>query len=326
MAARVVKNLFYVEEPSLKDTPSRKDGIEEKSEILQRAYICGLIQEVGVLLEYPQVVVATAQVLFHRFFHRASMKKHSHLWAGAAALFLSSKVEEVPTRLRTIITMMHMRFVKNFIRTSDAYQHALASPLEPTGMEFYEWTSEISKMEMFILKELGFVLHVEHPHKFILVYVNTMKDNSKQGNTFAARWKALLQSAWNYANDSMRTDLCVRMEPEIIACGCIRMASKRVKVELPVLESGGWWQIFGATEAQLDQVENEIQALYDSAHEQRFEDLTNRNMVHDIMKTAVRRREGALNAGQEVHKARADSKDEGGAGSPENGPGIKCTN
>jgi hypothetical protein len=37
------------------------------------------------------------------------------------------------------------------------------------------------------------------------------------------------QTAWNLMNDSMRTDLCLRVKPEAIACGCIFMAARRVR-------------------------------------------------------------------------------------------------
>ena len=54
-------------------TPSAKDGVAAKVETLQRMWGCTVICEAGCLLKLPQVVMATAQNLFHRFFWRKSL-------------------------------------------------------------------------------------------------------------------------------------------------------------------------------------------------------------------------------------------------------------
>lgn len=51
-------------------TPSASDGVESTEELMHRAFGCELIQEAGILLRLPQVVMATAQNLLHRFFYR----------------------------------------------------------------------------------------------------------------------------------------------------------------------------------------------------------------------------------------------------------------
>ena len=50
--------------------PSRKDGVSEEVELLHRVWGCELIQESGILLKFPQVVMVTAQNVFHRFYFR----------------------------------------------------------------------------------------------------------------------------------------------------------------------------------------------------------------------------------------------------------------
>lgn len=41
----------------------------------QRVYGCECIQQMGILLKLPQVAVSTAQVMFHRFYAKRSLKK-----------------------------------------------------------------------------------------------------------------------------------------------------------------------------------------------------------------------------------------------------------
>uniref|UniRef100_A0A915DU74 Peptidase S54 rhomboid domain-containing protein n=1 Tax=Ditylenchus dipsaci TaxID=166011 RepID=A0A915DU74_9BILA len=67
----------------------------------------------------------------------------------------------------------------------------------------------VIKAERRILNVLGFVVHVDHPHKLIYVYLHSL---------FLLDNKEMLQKAWSYMNDSLRTDLFLRHHPETIAC------------------------------------------------------------------------------------------------------------
>mmetsp|Transcript_3523 Transcript_3523/g.6642 ORF Transcript_3523/g.6642 Transcript_3523/m.6642 type:complete len:275 (-) Transcript_3523:508-1332(-) len=229
------------------ETPSGRDGISQDSEMCARAYACTLIQEAGILLRLPQVVMVTAQMLFHRFFLRVSLKRYSHLWAAAAALFLATKVEEQHRKLREVVTMVHSRMVS--LRSGS---RGGVHVLDYYGSAGYLWKTEVIRMERCILNELGFSLHLQHPHKYILIYVNTMKDHSSRDEGI---WKALLQLAWNYANDCMRTDLTVQLAPEAVACGCIRMAAKQIEVVLPEEESSScWFSVFHSSQVRAAQL------------------------------------------------------------------------
>ena len=66
---------FYVSREDLRDSPSRKDGVAEETETELRIFGTTLIQEGGCLLKLPEVVPATGQVLFHRFYCKESMAK-----------------------------------------------------------------------------------------------------------------------------------------------------------------------------------------------------------------------------------------------------------
>ena len=41
----------------------------------QRVFGCEMIQQMAILLKLPQVGAATAQVMFHRFYAKRSLKK-----------------------------------------------------------------------------------------------------------------------------------------------------------------------------------------------------------------------------------------------------------
>ena len=66
---------FYLSEEALAASPSRADGVDVATEAGLRRYGCEVIQEAGILLRLPQVVMATAQVLLHRFYCKRSLHK-----------------------------------------------------------------------------------------------------------------------------------------------------------------------------------------------------------------------------------------------------------
>ncbi|CBI35318.3 unnamed protein product, partial [Vitis vinifera] len=62
--------------------------------------------------------------------------------------------------------------------------------LDPFSKKYVELKTNLSITERHILKEMGFICHVEHSHKFISNYLATLKTPPE-----------LRQEAWNLAND-----------------------------------------------------------------------------------------------------------------------------
>ena len=54
------------------NTPSAKQGMSHELEVDLRIAGCEYIQTAGLLLQLPQVAMATAQVLFQRFYYAKS--------------------------------------------------------------------------------------------------------------------------------------------------------------------------------------------------------------------------------------------------------------
>ncbi len=68
------------------------------------------------------------------------------------------------------------------------------------------------RAEREILKELGFILYTEHPHKFILNYVKLLTVDE-------SLMKKLAQHDWKFINDSQRTNVCIKFAPELKSRG-----------------------------------------------------------------------------------------------------------
>ena len=99
--------------------------------------------------------------------------------------------------------------------------------------------NEVIKAERRMLKELGFCVHVKHPHKVfsidssIIIFITlsvyqiiiTILDQLEQKSNHR-----LAQFAWNYMNDSFRTDVFMKYPPVVIACSCIFLAARQLEV------------------------------------------------------------------------------------------------
>lgn len=81
---------FLVDEQSLRNSPSRRDGVSFDVETNNRIYACELLTQAGLVLELPTQVVCSSQLLLHRFFCRRSMVEfHVEVRIRARHSFLS---------------------------------------------------------------------------------------------------------------------------------------------------------------------------------------------------------------------------------------------
>ncbi|XP_071710899.1 cyclin-L1-1 [Rutidosis leptorrhynchoides] len=232
---------FYLTDEQLQDTPSRKDGVDEATEMNLRIYGCDLIQESGILLKVPQQVMATGQVLFHRFYCKKSFVRFNVKRVAASCVWLASKLEENPRRARHVLNVFHRMECR---RENLPIEH-----LDAFSKKYSELKNDLIRSERHLLKEMGFICHVEHPHKFISNYLATLETPPE-----------LRQEAWNLANDSLRTTLCVRFKSAVVACGVVYAAARRFYVPLP--ENPPWWKAFDADKSGIDEVCRVLAHLY----------------------------------------------------------------
>uniref|UniRef100_A0A2R9AUL4 Cyclin L1 n=1 Tax=Pan paniscus TaxID=9597 RepID=A0A2R9AUL4_PANPA len=223
-----------IPEERLSPTPSMQDGLDLPSETDLRILGCELIQAAGILLRLPQVAMATGQVLFHRFFYSKSFVKHSFEIVAMACINLASKIEEAPRRIRDVINVFHHLRQLRGKRTP--------SPLI-LDQNYINTKNQVIKAERRVLKELGFCVHVKHPHKIIVMYLQVLECERNQ---------TLVQTAWNYMNDSLRTNVFVRFQPETIACACIYLAARALQIPLPTRPH--WFLLFGTTEEEIQEI------------------------------------------------------------------------
>ncbi|VDM59683.1 unnamed protein product [Angiostrongylus costaricensis] len=134
-----------------------------------------------------------------------------------ACLLLASKIEEEPRRTRDVYNV--------FYRLEQLHK------LRDSGRVINEY---MIKAERRLLATLGFVVHVKHPHKLICAYCFVLRAHHRTD---------LIQKAWTYMNDGLRTDMFVRYSPETIACACIFLAARTVQPQVPLPDKPRNWLV-----------------------------------------------------------------------------------
>eukprot|EP00122_Pirum_gemmata_P000301 Pgem_evm1s264 len=114
--AKPINNFNYVvmrlentilPDKQLLETPTQRDGIDSEAEIQLRLTGCELIQVCGRLLKLPQVAVASAQILFQRFYYKKSFVFNDYRDYALGCLLLAAKTEECVRRARQILNVFN---------------------------------------------------------------------------------------------------------------------------------------------------------------------------------------------------------------------------
>ncbi|OZC08240.1 hypothetical protein X798_04719 [Onchocerca flexuosa] len=111
---------------------------------------------------------------------------------------------------------------------------------------YVDLKNQVIKAERKLLNALGFVVHVNHPHKLIYAYLHALGATSNH---------ELMQKAWSYMNDGLRTDIFLRYRPETIACACIHLAARTIAEPVPLPHKPfPWFEAFDASDRDVQTI------------------------------------------------------------------------
>ncbi|KAJ1648477.1 hypothetical protein IWQ61_009987 [Dispira simplex] len=225
--------------------PSRTAGVSAPLEAQIRHFACELIEAAGILLSLPQVAMATAQVLLQRFYYVASVTKFSVRDTTMACLFLASKLEECPRKVKDIINVFDYVIKRR--------RQLPTTPLEMFSQTFYEMKNGLIVAELQLLKRLGFNVQVQLPYGLLVTYLQCLG---------LAHHPRILQLAWNYLNDALRTCVYVCYQPPTIASAAIFLAARQCQCKLPTQPP--WWTVFDARLDDMIHISGRILSLYET--------------------------------------------------------------
>ncbi|KAG8829871.1 hypothetical protein FRC17_005875 [Serendipita sp. 399] len=266
----------------IKETPSRKDGIPADLEDDLRAYGAKMIQQAGILLKQKQVAMSTAQVLFQRFWYTSSMEKYGIAEMGMGALYLASKLEECPVRMRDVINVYDLLLQRaKYYRArfkegseSDVTRDFQYEPMSYFSQTYYELKDALIVAEMQLLKRLAFDVQVTLPYGTLVNYMrvlNLLEDTKA------------CQMAWGYLNDALQTPVYAVYPVPVIVCAAILLVIRHLQLpypsepprrgvtptndanpdaETPPTPFSTWWELFDASYEDMWLVCGIIMRLY----------------------------------------------------------------
>lgn len=278
VAPHVPPQLFnpLASDTDVAEPPSLQHGVPRDLELDLRAYGAQVIHRLGQLLELPQRLTATAQVLFQRFWYTSSFTQFSCLDVAAGAVFLASKLEEHPIRLRDLVNCFDYVIQLHRHRASESdgspwTRHtskgeaspALASqsqfvyrPHTYHSDTFYDYKDSLVVHEMQILKRLGFQMEALLPYATLVNYLQVLG---------LGREKDVVQECWSHCSDMLQTPLPALLPPHILSVAAIYYLSLRPDSPAHLLprQPAPWWTLFDAHVEELRMACAFLQRLYD---------------------------------------------------------------
>jgi hypothetical protein len=263
----------HMQQSSQVTSSSSEQSVSLSTERHNRMYACHIIVTTCHILELPQSTICTAQNILHRFYCRQSMQHYKLLYIILTSIYLAQKVEEFHTRSinQIIIALdrclkiiqLHIHHTNNSIPSTDTSTIAV---IDRHSVRYMKWRNIINTYELVILRTLGYTLYVDHPHKFLLHFINALTPYMNINDMENEKYRLLAQHAWNYANDSMYTIACIQYKPYDIAVTCISLAADDLAIDLPMLPQP--WYIFFDSNLQIIQsISKHIKALYSVYHQ-----------------------------------------------------------
>ncbi|XP_031561533.1 cyclin-Q-like [Actinia tenebrosa] len=216
--------------------------------------VTSFIMESGCKLRLSAVTVSTACVLYHRFWiESVSLCKKEDFDAesiGTAVLFLASKAEESPRKLRDVINVCYKTTHKNV-------------PFLEVGNRYWELRDSIVNCELLVLRVLAFKVDTDKPHKYLLHYLKSLQDWVEPD---AWRLSQVTQLSWSILRDSYHIPIILKYPPSHVAIAVIYFAILCTGMQVPSHEAQKtWWKAMcdTATEKELQDITEDIMDLYD---------------------------------------------------------------
>lgn len=109
------------------------------------------------------------------------------------ALYLASKLEECPLRMRDLINVYDLLLQRAAHSLNSQSTEFVYAPMSYFGTTFYDLKDALVVAEMQILKRLGFNVHVVLPYGTLVNYLRVLGLTSRED---------VCTRAWGYLNDA----------------------------------------------------------------------------------------------------------------------------
>ncbi|WWC72861.1 uncharacterized protein I206_106825 [Kwoniella pini CBS 10737] len=166
---RPVEQQWLFSQKALENTPSLDDGISLETELKRRKitieYMRSLALRANALVHgddaeclHLRGSLVVGSILVHRFYMRKSFKDFEETLIAPTVLFLASKIEEEPLKLRHIVNVTIAKF-----ENGAKGWYPDNNPHEQPTREYRNWEKSILATEEILLETLCFDMGIEQP-------------------------------------------------------------------------------------------------------------------------------------------------------------------
>ncbi|XP_004645205.1 cyclin-Q [Octodon degus] len=163
--------------------------------------------------------------------------------------------------IATACTIYHKFFCEINL---DAYEYFNpgSEPLE-LDSRFWELRDSIVQCELLVLRVLRFQVSFQHPHKYLLHYLVSLKNWL---NRYSWQRTPVSVTAWALLRDSYHGGLCLRFQAQHLAVAVLYLALQVYGVEVPAEAEAEkpWWQVFSddLTKPVIDNIVSDLIQIY----------------------------------------------------------------
>jgi hypothetical protein len=235
------------------DEAPTDDPITEKIRpLLYRMYVAAHILKLGTEARY------SALVLLHRYVH-AVHRLHGKLqrptrWVAAACIFLATKSEEEPRRLRDMINLAHMVLADNEDKKYDST--IINMDKEPPSLDegYWDTKKKIIETEQAVLRWLGFDAFVPHPHRAVALMLQHLPPGKQE---------LLAPIVDRRLNDGLFHGPALRHGMLELATAAIELAQQELGESMLPHMDQGWWKRYGVSDEDIRKATKHLQEATD---------------------------------------------------------------
>lgn len=180
-------------------------------------------------LQMSDVALATATMILHKFMKSSPPNTAKNpidpFLVAMTAIYMAGKIEEEELKIRNVINVCYRTF------------HHDKPPLELDDT-FWALRHSIIQTELVIVRVLSFHLVFNHPHQYLLSYLDALYDwiPLRALNADLASDKPpppVIDLCWLVLRDMLHTDLYLRYRPQEVAVAIIYLACSCYGVRIP---------------------------------------------------------------------------------------------
>jgi len=216
--------------------------------LLFRMYVSCEILRLGTEARFA------ALVYLHRYCHavheRTGIIDRPSPWVAASCLFLATKSEEQPRRLRDVINLAHILLAETSLQDGNESIICLEKEPPPLDESYWEAKKTLVETEQTVLRWLGFDLFVPRVHRTVSLLISHLS-SSHQDKIFPEATRRL--------NDALFMGSALRNDTLPLAIAAIELAQQKAGEIDDRMNPDGWWRPYNVSDAKLRQAMNDLE-------------------------------------------------------------------